>query len=282
MFPDLMQRDLSVLATTLSEDGVRLFVGGGYGLWLKSEYLAANEIETLRDLPSTRTTQDIDVFLDANVIANATKTEALRRALHDLGYESVSGAEHYQFSREITGPMGLPHVLKIDLLAPEVHEERVVMDARRIRPRGVHGLHAHVVPEAETLDQMPLELVLEEGGSVLIPHPFTFLMLKLFAFRDQVDDEDRGSGRYHAYDVFRIVAMMTVDEWNQAQGIRRRFSGSPRLNTAREIVASQFGSLTSVGILRLREHARDVEEPRLTDETVGQFIDDIAAIFGAA
>jgi len=282
MFPDIMRRELSALARTLSEDGVRLFVGGGYGLWLKSEYLATNEIDTLRDLPSTRTTQDIDVFLDADVIADATKTEALQGALKDLGYESVSGAQHYQFSREITGPMGVAHALKIDLLAPEVQDERVVMDARRIRPRGVHWLHADVVPEAETLDQMPLELVLEAGGRVLIPHPFTFLMLKLFAFRDQVGDEDRGLGRYHAYDVFRIVAMMTVDEWEQAQEIRRRFSGSPRLKTAREIVASQFGSLPSIGILRLREHAREVGEPKLTDESVEQFIDDLAALFGAA
>ncbi len=60
---DLMRSELSALATALEEDGIRLFVGGGYGLWLKAEYLATNDIETLRDLPTPRTTQDIDIFL---------------------------------------------------------------------------------------------------------------------------------------------------------------------------------------------------------------------------
>lgn len=276
---DLMRSELSALATALEEDGVQLFVGGGYGLWLKAEYLATNDIETLRDLPTPRTTQDIDIFLGIDVITDATKFNAVRDALRGLGYKPVAGAENYQFFRETTDTSDLPKVVKIDFLAPFVDDARVKVDNRRIRPRDSRGLHAHVAPEAETLDQMPFELTLEEGGSVLIPHPFTFLMLKLFAFRDQVLDEDRGLGRYHAYDLFRIVAMMTADEWDQASEIRRRFAGSPRLDTAKEIVASHFDSLRSIGMLRLREHARDVEALSVTDETAEQFIQDLAAIF---
>ena len=275
---DLMRRELVDLAAILGESGIRVFVGGGYGLWLKAEYLATNNIETLRDLPTSRTTQDIDLFLGVEVITDSGRFAAVRDALTDLGYESVSGAEHYQFFREIPGPGEAPQTLKIDLLAPPVVDERVKMDDRRIRPRDVRGLHAHVAPEAVSLELLPFELGLGDGVSVLIPHPFTFLMMKLFAFRDQAYDEERGLGRYHAYDLVRIVAMMTAQEWDESSEFRSFLAGSAELITAREIVASHFSEPHALGIIRLREHAREVEDMVLAEQTVEQFSADLTAV----
>lgn len=281
MFVDIMRRELCALASTLKKDGVRLYVGGGYGLWLKADHLAANAIETLREVPVPRTTQDIDLFLGVEVITDPMKTDAIREALEGLGHQSVPGAEHYQFSREITTPAGGSQTLKIDLLAPRVEDERVRVDARRIRPRESHGLHAHVVPEAETLEEFPFELVLDEDCAVFIPHPLTFLVMKLFALRDRLGDESRSLSRYHAYDVFTIVAMTTVEEWAQAREIRNRFSGSAALAEAKEIVRTHFDSPTSMGVIRLQEHVRLAEGRVLAEEVVTQFLDDLRTLLGS-
>jgi len=281
MFVDIMRRELCALASTLKKDGVRLYVGGGYGLWLKADHLAANAIETLREVPVPRTTQDIDLFLGVDVITDPRKTDAIREALEGMGHQPVPGAEHYQFSREITTSAGVSQTLKIDLLAPRVEDERVRVDARRIRPRESHGLHAHIVPEAETLEEFPLELVLDEDCAVFIPHPLTSLAMKLFAFRDRLDDESRSLSRYHAYDVFTIVAMTTVEEWAQAHEIRNRFSGSAALAEANEIVRMHFDSPTSIGILRLQEQVRLAEGRALAGEVVTQFLDDLRALLGS-
>ena len=178
---------------------------------------------------------------------------------------------------DITGEQVLRKVDRVH----RAEDERVIVDARRIKPRGSHGLHAHVAPEAETLGEFPLELVLDEGCTVLIPHPLTFLALKLFAFRDRLEDQDRSLSRYHAYDVFRIVAMMTVEEWDQARRLRDRFSGSGALTEAKAIVQAHFDGHASMGVIRLREHVRLTEGEALGNEVVEEFLGDLRALLGA-
>lgn len=41
-------------------------------------------------------------------------------------------------------------------------------------------------------------------AEVFLPHPYSFLMMKLFAFRDWLDDADKEFGRYHALDAAKI------------------------------------------------------------------------------
>lgn len=126
-----------------------------------------------------------------------------------------------------------------------------------------------------------MELVLEEDRAVFIPHPLTFLALKLFAFRDRLGDESRSLSRYHAYDVFTVVAMTTLEEWSQAREIRNRFSGSAVLAEAKEIVRTHFGSPTSMGVIRLQEHVRLAEGRVLAEEVVTQFPDDLRTLLGS-
>jgi predicted nucleotidyltransferase len=62
-------------------------------------------------------------------------------------------------------------------------------------------LHAYVTDEAIALDTDPLSVSLEDGVSVWIPNAFSFLLMKLHACADRLDDEDKQLGRHHALDV---------------------------------------------------------------------------------
>lgn len=106
---------------------------------------------------------------------------------------------------------------------------------------------------------------------VYLPHPFSYLLLKLFALRDQVDDEEKGYGRHHAYDIYITIAMTTEEEWSQALQLREKYADTDQVTEARAIVNRLFAGTESLGVLRLREHARsnnyELPNGRLTDLT---------------
>lgn len=90
------------------------------------------------------------------------------------------------------------------------------------------------IREALQLGLSPSELVLrgirsdgsEDELSLYIPNSFTFLLTKLHAFRDRVNDERKNLALHHALDLYRIVAMMTRDEYDLVQDLARRHADS--------------------------------------------------------
>ena len=68
----------------------KLIVGGGYGLYLKQLYLRDNrQIRTLfdiDDLPTARTTEDIDLILRADIVTDSQSMGTIRAALDHLGF----------------------------------------------------------------------------------------------------------------------------------------------------------------------------------------------------
>lgn len=285
MIHDVLRTELVELAIRLAPDGIDLLVGGGYGLVLKAEHLLKTGTRTLRQFPVARSTEDIDLFLRADVIVSAERMERVRRALADRGYEPVPSAKYYQFAKPVTYN-GRERAVKVDLLAavPERAADRVRRDVRRIRPRGYSGLHAHTTPEAITIEERPLPLEIAAGGhaaTVYVPHPFSYLLLKLFALRDQVGNGAKDFGRYHAFDLYAIVAMLTLDEWNECGQIRAQFGDAGPLVEGRAIAAELFASATARGALRLMEHARatGIEIPA-TD--LDAFVVEIRELLGAS
>ena len=279
---DPLREALCELATELQEDNLPLIVGGGYGLILKAEYLLAIQAETLRLLIPLRATQDLGLFLTAEVIADADRTKILREALDHLGYEPVDVAQYYQFSRSVEY-LGQWREIKIDLLAQVPKDTgSVSVDDRRIRPLGYRLLHAHTSPEALTIDAYRIELQLDYGenqSTVFLPHPFSYLMLKLFALRDRKDDPEQDMGRHHAFDLYSIVRMMTPDEWDQCPVIRGNYNESPVLAEARRIRGDLFAELVSVGSLRVQESIRTGPHD-LSDYPVEEFLGNLRTILG--
>jgi hypothetical protein len=264
-----------------------LIVGGGYGLVLRQRHLREERVSTRRAYLAARSTQDIDLFLKLEMLLDPQRTEQFRAALDSLGYRPIESAKYYQFVRELEY-RGQTRSLKIDLLArtPESSAEQAALkaDSRRVRNRSFRELHAHATPEAVTVEELLLPVTLDDGGqhaTVYVPHPFSYLLLKLFALRDQVDNPAKLYGRHHAFDIFCTVAMMTRTDWEGALFLRIRFSAAAPVMEARVLVHTLFGSLAAPGVQRLVEHVEQTGS-RIPVKEIEEFRWDLGEVFAAA
>lgn len=260
---DLQTALLDLLSET-DETDLRLILGGGYGLFLKGEQIRETGDRTLfAAWPAPRSTNDLDLFLRPELLIDAERLRPLAEALNRLGYKPIPGAEKYQFMKP--GPAGdRVGELKIDVLTGPrscFDNTAAQVDARRVRPQPSVGVHAHPVNEACTLEVQLIPCRVRgttsagqvHEGVVYLPHPFTFLMMKLFALRDRASDPGKDYGRHHALDLYTVVAMMTEPEWNQALALQTAYATEPAVREASQIVTEYFASSTSQGTLRLRE-----------------------------
>lgn len=260
---------LSILRTALLDllwelrgSGISLIIGGGYGIFLKAEYIRENNIRTLLSgYPESRSTNDLDIFLRPELLIAPGKLKPLSQAIEKLGYDVIESAKNYQFVKP--GPEGIGEI-KIDILTgpqSNFRDTKVKVDSRRIHPYPSVGLHAHPVDEAPTLEEGLLQINftgflssgIEWKNEISIPHPYTFLMMKLFAFRDRVNDEYKEFGRYHALDLYTIVATTTETEWDEFPAFRKWIYGEYFFKEASLIVDKYFSDLNQLGLIRLRE-----------------------------
>jgi hypothetical protein len=261
--PELRTALLDLLYET-RESELKLILGGGYGILLKREHIRESGIQTLlTEWPEARSTNDLDLFLRPELLISPTQLKPLAEALPRLGYQVIKGAEKYQFARP--GPTGDEQgSLKIDFLTgPRSHfaGTSVKVDDRRARPRPSIDLHAHTTDEAITLDDGLIAITVkgrtskgtDHHGEIYLPHPFTFAMMKLFAYRDRSSDAAKEFGQYHALDLYAIVAMMSETEWADALRLHSENAGEQKVIEAGEIVGQDFSTQTSKGILRMRE-----------------------------
>ncbi|RUL81900.1 hypothetical protein [Tautonia sociabilis] len=261
---DPLASSLLDLVYELRDAAVPLTVGGGYGLYLKRRHIEQLGLRTLLDrLPETRSTNDLDLFLRAEVLADVGRTEQLAAAIARLGYEPVPEARYLQWRRQVEiGPV--MQEVKIDLLVGPLGQYREALRVKspRARPKGDVKLHAHCVEEAIGLERRPIGIRLEGcriggeaySGEVFVPQAFPYLMMKLCAFRDRKDDPRKDAGRHHALDLYNIVGMMTEEEYEAALDLGRRHREDPRIADVRGVVGEHFSDPTALGILRLREH----------------------------
>jgi hypothetical protein len=237
---DFLMNELRAIVTALQTQEIPLIIGGGYGLFLKAEYIRQRRIRTrLSPPPPARATADIDIFLGTEVISDESKTTEIREALNRLGYLPVDTAKFYQFYKNIEYS-GSNRAIKFDFLAAPVKGEyaaKVKIDKRRIRPRSGEGFHAHTTPEALT----------------------------------------KNYGKYHAFDVYTTWAMMTEGEWGEAIKICTRYAKDSQVIKAKEIVNRLFNSHLAIGVIRIKEHARDVSI-EFDESTTAEFLADLKEI----
>ena len=248
----------------VQDTDVNLIIGGGYGIYLRTRYRRQSDERTLfKEWPEERSTSDIDLFLRPELLINSEKLKPLSEALNKLKYKPVPGAENYQFLKPGPGDSAAGEI-KIDILTGPENSFRstgVRIDARRARPNPSVGIHAHPTNEALTLEEglLPINFAgeLSSGESmtavVYLPHSFTFLMMKLFAFEDRREDSNKEFGRYHALDMYSILATTTEEEWNQAILFRDMYLTDPFMTKAGHLVSKHFSTSESLGLLRLKE-----------------------------
>jgi len=274
--PGLQTALLDLLYEVRGTDVAIIIIGGGYGIYLKTGHVQRLGQRTLfQEWPEPRSTNDLDLFLRPELLIHAGKVKPLAKALAKLGYTVVPGAEKYQFVKPGPGG-GMAGSIKIDILTgPRTRFEgtKVKTDARRARPSPSVGIHAHPVDETPTLEEGLLTETLEGNlsagrpwqGTVYLPHPYTFVMMKLFAFRDRLGDADKEYGRYHALDLYTIMATTTEAEWREALAMRERHAEDAYVKEAGRIVSTYFAGLDSPGMIRMRESRYYRPELQLTD-----------------
>jgi hypothetical protein len=260
---------------------IRLIIGGGFGIYLKAEHVRKLDARTLIDpqfWPEARSTNDLDLFLRPELIVDSARLKPLAQAISDLDYKPVPGAEKYQFIKSADGGTEAAK-LKIDILTgprAAFSNTGVRVDDRRVRPRPSVDLHAHPVDEAPTLERNLLPVTvsgtLSSGkpwtGEVFLPHPFTFVMMKLFAFRDWLKkNTDQEKAQYHALDVYSIVATTTEEEWKQALTLRDEFQQHPFVIEAAHIGHEYFARPEQMGLIRLQESRYYRDDFKLRDFT---------------
>lgn len=259
-----LQTALLDLLQKIQGTEIKLIIGGGFGIYLKTNHAKRLVMRTLLDQwPEPRSTNDLDLFLRPELLIDSSRLKPIVSAITDLGYQVVPGAENYQFVKP--GPGGTDAgSVKIDILTgPQscFQGTQVKVDTRRARPKPSVGMHAHPVDEALTLEEglLPILLAgtLTSGDTweseIFLPHPYTFLMMKLFAFRDRLDDPDKEFGRYHALDLYTILATTTEEEWEYALQLRDQHKNEPFTIKAGHLVSDYFSAPERLGMIRLRE-----------------------------
>ena len=285
---DLLQVSLLDLLYELEGTDIRLILGGGYGLYqkrlhaIKAQQAGARLVIT--PVPPARSTNDLDLFLRREIIADAAQAKQLRDALDRLGYTVIEKAKFYQFVRAIA--IGnATYEVKVDFLTrrPDITLYSTLrVDSRRVRLKQSLELHAHTTDEAAAIEEMPLEITLTGmrtngetyTASLFVPHAYPFLMMKLFAFRDQKDNSEKEFGREHAFDIFTLVSILTEEEFESAKALAAQYASLPVAIEAAAIVSTLFAEPSALGLLRLREHrffSRTIDTER--------FITILSAIF---
>jgi hypothetical protein len=248
----------------LAGRNIPVMIGGGFGLFLKRKHLNAIGAHMLLEtLPESRATNDLDLFLRAELLADLRRTRQVREAILRLGYTPVEEAKFMHWKRPIVVG-GVPQEIKLDFLVGPLgrFRSRLKVSMPRVRPKGNIEFHAHAVEEAISLEDQPFVVQLDGlrssgerfRGSVEVPDAFPYLMMKLHALADRKDDENKDLGRDHALDVYTIVGMMTEPEYDRARRIGREQIDNENVCRGRSIVREDFASSSSMGVLRIREH----------------------------
>jgi len=234
-----------------------LLIGGGFGLYLKQLHLERADEKTLlprSQWPRARTTQDIDLFLRAEIIADPDHMARYRQAIDELGFVVEPDAKWLKFARDFDGRR-----VVIDLMVGPLGELESKVERRnvRVKPKGSSGLHARAADDAIGVEHDPLRLSLSVGDResvVLVPQAFSLALMKLGALRDRIRDADKDEGRHHALDLYRIMAMLTESEDEAANELAARHVGNPVIEAAARVIDDLIAAPRGLGRIRLREH----------------------------
>lgn len=284
---DPLQANLLDLLYELHDSEVQLMIGGGYGLYLKRKLGQETHQATLCSfVPAARPTEDLDVFLATHILVDPAKAKIVLKAIQALECDPVPDKENFQFTRTFNYE-GREYKTKFDFLtkAPSDPSESKRLDVQdvRVKNKGHGGIHAHLTTEAIAVEDNPTLVEIEgvrttgqkHKGTVYLPQPYAYLMMKLFAFRDWETKKVKPLfASKHALDLYSIVALMTEEEFATAEASSQRYRQMPAAKEAAGIVEKFFSRGPAQGTIRLREHQLYSDETDLS-----QFISVLTDLF---
>lgn len=280
--PDFLIDALVELAKSLKDKGIPLLIGGGLSLYIRTVYIHKKRSPRYPKKVSQRSTKDIDVFLTSDIIINPDKFELIRDTIKSLGYEPKT--KYFQFIKQISS--GKSVILDI-LSAPPVPEQldKTEINYPRIRPKGSKKFHAFLVNEAKdlSLGNINVEELTKNArfSNIYIPSSYNYIIFKLHAFRDRIEDEAKEYGRHHAYDIFATVTDMDINDWQNAKEHFNNYGNSDYIKSAKNIVRQYFSEATQKGIIRLKENEYYQRNGSEFDGYINNFISDLKELFEA-
>jgi hypothetical protein len=224
-----------------------------------------------------RSTNDLDMFLTTDVIVNLPKAKVVLEAVQRLGFRAAEKKENYQFIKMFhRGQQSFE--VKIDFLTrmPDnpITLSSLIIQNPRVRNKKSGGIHAFKTEEAIAVEDNPVLIVLaglrtnqeEYTGQGYLPQAYSYLMMKLFAFRDwETKKQNPGYSRKHALDLYSIVAMLTEEELTTAEKLSQKYQHMPAAQEAASIISEFFAQSAAMGIIRLREHPSFNREADITE-----------------
>lgn len=116
---------------------------------------------------------------------------------------------------------------------------------------GEQGVHGRTNPEAVGSELHPFQFSLDDV-KLVVPNPVTWSVMKLTATRDRWvssqdlarDEEFREFSRLqaakHAQDVYRVIAMMTMEERDRASEVVESLNGTDAIDAAKQCWRNDF------------------------------------------
>lgn len=264
------------LANELGRHDIPLILGGGLSLYIRTKYLQKKRSPRYKSQIITRSTKDIDVFLTGDLIIDTEKVEALRDTLTSLGY--LPKTPYFQFEKEIRSQQKV----SVDILSSPTVDGDDNRDIR-IKPGKVKKFHARRNNEAKgiSIGLIPITNITDrqEYTNLYIVSSFNYIILKLHAFRDRLEDPGVDFGRYHAYDIFATVIDMDESDWINAGKHFEAEREQAYIVSASEIVKHYFSKTNDLGILRLKENELYRRGKEEFDTYIQDFLNDLKDMF---
>ena len=240
--------------------GEMLLIAGGYGLFLKQQWLSKNlDVATVTALdrwidPAPRATSDMDFLLGLEFIAHEETNPEVLRLLKERGFEETGNprGKRWQFVKAISEEKDILVELHAPTPGPEYEDLKAgEIRVSRKRSLGEAGINARHNQEAEGAEMLPFSFSLE-GVPLTVPNPVAWTVMKLTAMADFWEKasspgglpDDRTKARKqaekHARDVCRSVAMMTEHERGNSERILENIRQSESFRKACEIYKRAF------------------------------------------
>lgn len=244
----------------VAASSTNILVAGGYGLFLKQRWLSSSaSLPTVVPIPNwldttPRVTKDVDLVLGLDLIKDASHQKSVVSALTQNGFEASDreSEQRWKFLKRLSGDQLI--VVEMHAQRPDPGVDGITATDKRVKHKpslGEQGVHGRTNPEAVGSELHPFQFSLDDVNLV-VPNPVTWSVMKLTATSERWalsqdlkrNEESREHSRLqaakHAQDVYRVIAMMTMEERDRASDVVDSLSGTDAFNTAMQCWQTDF------------------------------------------